>query len=128
MVSVTKRMIKSNAYHFTNKAANLVVLERKMTLSKIDQIKARYFLPNYIAKITCKTLKKVDNYYITFCPFCQKDVTIWRKRSFWVNENVCGCYNPKCQGVYKPMDIINFYSRYYGVTNSEAIRYLFEGV
>ena len=104
------------------------MLEHKMALSKIDQIKSRYFLPNYIAKIVTKPMKKVDNYYITFCPFCQKDVTVWRKRSFWVNENVCGCYNPKCQNGHKPMDIINFYARYNGVTNSEAISYLFESV
>ena len=97
-------------------------------MNKIDEIKRRYFLPNYIAKIVAKPIKKVGDYYITFCPFCQKETTEWRKRSFWVNQQVCGCYNPKCQDSHKPMDIINFYSRYNSVTNNEAIKALFEGV
>jgi len=99
-----------------------------MLNSRIDQIKQRYFLPNFVAKIVGKSIKKVGNYYITFCPFCQQNALQWRDRRFWVNNDVCGCYSPKCQNDHKPMDIINFYARYYKVTNSEAIRILFEGV
>ena len=104
------------------------VLSNSVPTSKVDRIKKGYFLPNYVAKIVSKPMKRIDGYFITFCPFCQQNEDKWRKRSFWVNESVCGCFNPKCSQNSKPMDIINFYARYHNVTNEQAISDLFTGI
>jgi len=98
-----------------------------MPKSKVDQIKQAYFLPNYVAMVTGSPIKRVGDYWVTHCPFCQQNETKWRKRSFWVNEQVCGCFNPKCSQNSKPMDIINFYARFNRVTNEQAISDLFKG-
>lgn len=61
-------------------------------------------------------VKTGPGWYIARCPFHDD-----HNPSFWIDANrgLCGCYSG-CNS-NKPMDIINFYSRLRGLSNSDAI-------
>lgn len=64
-------------------------------------------------------------WFIGRCPFHQSPTDPPTKRKFWVNteKGICGCFVPRCQAG-QPMDVINFYARLKGISNSEAIHEL----
>lgn len=97
------------------------------TMSLINQIKKHFTIASVVAPTTGGLKKpiqtKYGQYYNGWCPFCQSgQLQKGKPRKFWVNveSNLCNCMDPSCASNL-PMDVINFYSRYWGVSNREAI-------
>jgi hypothetical protein len=61
-------------------------------------------------------------WWVTRCPFHDD-----KSPSFWIDsrDSLCGCF-AGCTD--KPMDVINLYSRLYGISNLDAIRLLSGGI
>lgn len=92
-----------------------------------EQIREQLPIAPFVAQYTDGLKSTGRGWYTGRCPFHQPITDRPNKRKFWVNANkgICGCFVPHCQanqpGGGKPMDVINFYARLKGVSNSQAI-------
>jgi len=99
---------------------------------KISVIKSKMTLASLLDQVTVRR-RISGEWELWECPFCQSEKT--RKDGkpheprFWVNTRleISNCFHPRCQAL-KPMDVINLYARLRGITNSDAIRRLFEQI
>jgi hypothetical protein len=89
----------------------------------VKRVKAHFYLPNYVAKLTGWTKGSGPGYWYTFCPMCQKEETRISKHKFWLNRDVCGCYNPKCKlfREHFHLDVISLHAKLNNLTLSQAI-------
>jgi hypothetical protein len=85
-----------------------------------ERVKAFYFLPNYIAKLTGWTQPSGKGYRYTWCPLCQAKETRRSVHKFWLNRNVCGCFKPKC-ALHGHHDVINLHAVLNKLTNNQAL-------
>jgi len=67
------------------------------------------------------------DFYVCHCPFCQTGAPAKAKPRMWINTrlDVCNCFTPECAAA-RPMDVINLYARLENLSNSDAIRALYE--
>lgn len=93
----------------------------------IDQIKQHFSIAAHVAPYTSglRQPRQTDygQYLNGWCPWCQNGTKQKNQpRRFWVNTETqtCNCMHPRCMSL-KPMDIINFHSRLWNLTNKEAI-------
>ena len=90
----------------------------------IKRVKTHFYLPNYVAKLTGWVKGSGPGYWYTFCPMCQKEETRISKHKFWLNRDVCGCFNPKCKLFREHLghcDVIGLHATLNGLTLSQAI-------
>ena len=99
-----------------------------MGKTKIEVIRLLLSIAPFVSPHTNGLKRSGPRFYIGRCPFHQSQNDPPGKRQFWVNPEfgICGCFNPGCDAHEKPMDVINFYARLNGLTNSEAIVKLWE--
>lgn len=97
-------------------------------MSLISQLKEHYNIAAVVAPYT-NGLRQPQNttwgeYLNGWCPFCQNgQPQSGKSRRFWVNTEIglCNCMHPRCSSP-KPMDVINFYARIWGISNEQAIQ------
>jgi DNA primase len=92
----------------------------------VDEIKQKLPIAPFVAAYTGGLKSTGQNFLTGRCPFHQLDRQPSAKRKFWVNsaKGICGCFVPTCQAQApggKPMDVVNFYARLKGISNSQAI-------
>lgn len=93
-------------------------------MGKIEEIKRRLPLPAFVARYTGGLKPSGQGrWFIGRCPFHQRADDPPNKRKFWVDADngLCGCFVARCQAGRPPMDVINFYARLQGISNSQAI-------
>ena len=90
-------------------------------MSIVDQIREKLPIAAFVAPHTGGLTPSGNGYYIGRCPFHQEPGD--RRKKFWVSpeRGLCSCLVPRCQGDRKPMDVINFWARLQGISNSQAI-------
>jgi len=111
-----------------------------VTPNLIDQIRAALPIAQFVAPHTggLKPSGRGGVWFTGRCPFHQQPDAPPNKRKFWVNteKGVCGCFVPRCPAfcdkrldpTSKPMDVINFFARLRGLSNSEAVKELAERI
>ena len=91
----------------------------------VERVKAHFYLPNYVAKLTGWVKgsgeKNGVSYWYTFCPMCQPDETRKSKHKFWLNRDVCGCFNPRCTLYNGKCDVIALHAIVNRITLTQAI-------
>lgn len=87
----------------------------------VRRIKKHFYLPNYIAKLTGWVKGSGEGYWYTHCPLCQKEETRKSKHKFWLNRDVCGCFNPKCKLSQGSFDVINLHATLHNLNLKQAI-------
>lgn len=90
------------------------VVNKPVKASGIDEIKKMYRIESFFTEQT----KTGDEYILVPCPFHDD-----RHPSLWIDtkRQICNCFS--CNFT-KPMDVLNFYARLYGLSNKESIRSL----
>lgn len=86
----------------------------------IDRIHAELKILDFFPQSTPTSAD--HRWWVTRCPFHDD-----KSPSFWIDsrDQVCGCF-AGCTD--RPMDVINLYSRLYGISNLDAIRLLAGGM
>lgn len=97
-----------------------------MDKTLVEQIREQLPIAPFVARYTGGLKSTGRGWYTGRCPFHQSPTDPPNKRKFWVNadKGICGCFVPRCQAEQpgsKPMDVINFYARLEGISNSQAI-------
>lgn len=99
-------------------------------MSDISQVKQTYNIAAVVAPYTNGLMQfpgtTYPEYFNGWCPWCQNGQPQKNKsRRFWVNPTIglCNCMHPRCKSE-KPMDVVNFYARIWGISNSEAAKEL----
>jgi hypothetical protein len=87
----------------------------------VERVKEHFYLPNYVAKLTGWTKGSGAGYWYTHCPMCQPDETRKSKHKFWLNRDVCGCFNSKCKLNKGSHDVIALHAMLNSLTLSQAI-------
>jgi hypothetical protein len=89
------------------------------TRALVDQAREKHSLLEFFPQ--AESTSSNSRWYVDKCPFHDD-----HNPSFWIDihRGICGCY-AGCTS--KPLDVINLYSRLYGITNREAIFYLSKG-
>ena len=106
----------------------LSVIKRKehdRFINTVNRIKAHFYLPNYITKLTGFIKLSGNGYWATHCPMCQKEGAKMNNRKFWLNRDRCGCFNPKCvlcRDTLGYCDVITLHAKLNNLSQSEAIR------
>jgi DNA primase len=95
-------------------------------MSLVTKIRQKLPLAPFVAAYTGGLKPTGQNFFTGRCPFHQTGREPSAKRKFWVNsaKGICGCFVPACQAQApggKPMDLINFYARLKGISNTQAI-------
>jgi hypothetical protein len=87
----------------------------------VKRVKAHFYLPSYVAKLTKWVKGSGPGYWYTFCPLCQREETRVSKHKFWLNRDVCGCFNPKCKLNQGSHDVIALHAMLNSLTLGQAI-------
>ncbi len=98
-------------------------------MSLVDEIRQKLPIAPFVACYTAGLKPTGKDFFTGRCPFHQTESEPRRKRKFWVNsaKGICGCFVSSCQAQSpggKPMDVVNFYARLKGISNSQAIQEL----